>query len=121
MNLSGGTAVFPEALCALPRRTFGRKWSISIGEGFLQHSANQALLKALEEGLLTKDAYFQQILRQIYRLIFVFTVEERGVLHPRDDSPESQAARRAYTEGCALARLRDLCMMRRARTRHGDR
>lgn len=91
-----------------------------FGQGFLQHPANQALRTALNDGTLSKDNYFQQLLRLIYRLIFVFTVEERGVLHSQDDSPAALAARRAYAEGYALARLREFCLKRRARTRHND-
>ncbi|KSD35252.1 restriction endonuclease [Pseudomonas aeruginosa] len=93
---------------------------LTFGTGFLQHPANQSLRTALDNGTLSKDAYFQQLLRLIYRLIFVFTVEERGVLHPQDDSPDALAARRSYAEGYALARLRELCLKRRARTRHDD-
>ena len=93
---------------------------LTLGAGFLQHPANQALRTALNDGTLSKDNYFQQLLRLIYRLIFVFTVEERGVLHPQEDSAEAQVARRAYAEGYALARLRELCLKRRARTRHDD-
>ncbi|MGC3579953.1 Eco57I restriction-modification methylase domain-containing protein [Pseudomonas aeruginosa] len=93
---------------------------LTLGAGFLQHPANQALRAALDDGTLGKDAYFQQLLRLIYRLIFVFTVEERGVLHPQDDSPDALAARRAYAEGYALARLRERCLKRRARSRHDD-
>lgn len=91
-----------------------------LGEGFIQHPANDALRSALHNGELSKDAYFQQLLRLIYRLIFVFSVEERGLLHPKDDSKASQAARRAYAEGYAVARLRDLCLKRRARNRFDD-
>ncbi|WP_343622907.1 Eco57I restriction-modification methylase domain-containing protein [Roseateles puraquae] len=93
---------------------------LALGEGFLQHPANEALRTALHDGSVSKDAYFQQLLRLIYRLIFVFTVEERGVLHTPDDSEESIAARRAYAEGYALARLREVCLKRRARNRHDD-
>ncbi len=93
---------------------------LTFGQGFLQHPDNHALRAALHEGTLSKDAYFQQLLRLIYRLIFVFTVEERGLLHPQDDSADAQTARRAYAEGYALARLRELCLKRRARTRHDD-
>ncbi|WP_323032131.1 Eco57I restriction-modification methylase domain-containing protein [Brachymonas denitrificans] len=93
---------------------------LTLGAGFLQHPANHALRAALNDGTLSKDNYFQQLLRLIYRLIFVFTVEERGVLHPQEDSAEAQVARRAYAEGYALARLRELCLKRRARTRHDD-
>ncbi|AJD49058.1 hypothetical protein S7S_13230 [Isoalcanivorax pacificus W11-5] len=97
---------------------------LTFGQGFLQHPANQTLRTALDDGTLSQDDYFQQLLRLIYRLIFVFTVEERGVLHPQSqdqhDTPAAQSARRAYTEGYALARLRELCLKRRARTRHDD-
>ncbi|QYY26412.1 N-6 DNA methylase [Diaphorobacter sp. MNS-0] len=93
---------------------------LTFGEGFLQHPANDALRAALHEGQLSQDAYFQQLLRLIYRLIFVFTVEERGVLHPQDDSADALAARKAYAEGYALARLRQLCLKRRARNRFDD-
>ena len=91
-----------------------------LGEGFVQHPANDALRSALHNGELSKDAYFQQLLRLIYRLIFVFSVEERGLLHPKDDSKEALAARRAYAEGYAVARLRDLCLKRRTRNRFDD-
>ena len=93
---------------------------LTFGQGFLQHPDNHALRTALHDGTLSKDAFFQQLLRLIYRLIFVFTVEQRGVLHPRSDSADAQAARRAYAEGYALIRLRELCLKRRARTRHDD-
>jgi hypothetical protein len=75
-------------------------------QAFLQHPANHALRAALNDGTLSKDDYFQQLLRLIYRLIFLFSVEERGLLHPRtpgqDDSSAAQAARRAYAEGYAV-------------------
>ncbi|WP_276268432.1 Eco57I restriction-modification methylase domain-containing protein, partial [Cupriavidus basilensis] len=91
-----------------------------LGGGFLQHPANDALRTALHDGTLSQDAYFQQLLRLIYRLIFVFSVEERGLLHAQDDSPAAVAARRAYAEGYALAHLRERCLKRRARTRFDD-
>ncbi|OCB02104.1 restriction endonuclease, partial [Acidithiobacillus ferrivorans] len=91
-----------------------------FGGGFIQHPANEALRQALDTGTLSADAYFQQLLRLIYRLIFLFNVEERGLLHPADDSATAIAARSAYAEGYAVARLRDLCLKRRARNRFDD-
>ncbi|MFZ6720229.1 Eco57I restriction-modification methylase domain-containing protein [Undibacterium sp. Ji49W] len=93
---------------------------LTLGEGFLQYSANEALRNALHSGELSKDAYFQQLLRLIYRLIFLFSVEERGLLHGKDESETAQAARRDYAEGYAVARLRELCLKRRARNRFDD-
>ena len=93
---------------------------LTLGEGFLQHPSNDKLRTALDSGQLSRDAYFQQLLRLVYRLIFVFTVEERGVLHPQWNDPETKAARRAYAEGYALARLRNFSLKRRPRNRHDD-
>lgn len=96
-----------------------------LGEGFIQHPANQTLRQQLDNGELSKDAYFQQLLRLIYRLIFLFTVEERGVLHPapkegEKDSKIAQQARRAYAQGYALGRLREACLKRRNLNRFDD-
>lgn len=93
---------------------------LTLGEGFLQHPDNEALRRVLHDGELSKDGYFQQLLRLIYRLIFLFSVEERGLLHPADEKKEAIAARRAYSEGYAVARLRELCLKRRARNRFDD-
>jgi hypothetical protein len=94
---------------------------VTLGEGFLTHPANEALRQELLDGTLTTDAFFQQILRLVYRLIFIFNIEERGLLHPQDDSTEAIRARRAYAEGYAFGKLRDYCLKRRARNRHDDR
>jgi len=93
---------------------------LTLGQGFIEHPDNQVLRTALDDGSLSKDAYFQQLLRLVYRMIFVFTVEERGLLHPHDDSPAALQARQTYAEGYALGRLRDLCLKRRARNRFDD-
>jgi len=91
-----------------------------LGEGFIQHPANQALRTQLDKGELTKDAYFQQLLRLVYRLIFLFSVEERGVLHTGDTGKAGQQARRAYAQGYAMSRLREACLKRRNLNRFDD-
>ena len=88
-----------------------------LGQGFLSHAANAKLRSALHSGDLTTDRYFGQLLRLVYRLIFLLTVEERDLLHPRD---ASDSARRLYAEGYALRRLRDRAVRRGAHDRHGD-
>jgi len=93
---------------------------LALGDGFLQHPANETLRRALQDGELSADGYFQQLLRLVYRLIFLFSVEERGLLHPADETAAAVAARRAYAEGYAAARLRELCLRRRARNRFED-
>ena len=88
---------------------------LTFGNGFLQHPTNDALRLALQNGELKKEDYFAQLLRLIYRLIFVFSIEERGLL--KDATGQTNAA---YTQGYALARLRDMALRRRARNRFDD-
>ncbi|OAI03717.1 restriction endonuclease [Methylomonas methanica] len=93
---------------------------LDLGIGFIEQPANESLRLDLLEGRLDKEAFFQQLLRLVYRIIFLFTVEERGVLHTDDDTKEGIAARKAYAEGYALSRLRDRCLRRRARNAFDD-
>lgn len=93
---------------------------LTLGTGFIQHPSNETLRRDLHEGNLSKEAYFEQLLRLVYRLIFLFTVEDRGILHSDDSDKQAQAARKAYAEGYAMARLRDRCLRRRARDGFDD-
>lgn len=88
-----------------------------LGNGFLGHRDNAALRERLADGSLLKDAYFQQLLRLVYRCLFLFCAEERGLLH----APDSDAvARDHYARGYSLRRLRTRCLRRAARDSHGD-
>jgi hypothetical protein len=89
----------------------------ALGRGFLAHPENQPIRAALQDGKLTPDALFQQLLRLVYRLIFLLTAEERGVLHPPD---AADGAKRLYAEGYSLRRLRDRSVKRSAHDRFAD-
>lgn len=89
----------------------------ALGEGFLTHPENAALRAALQGGSLSTTAYFQELLRLVYRLIFLLTVEERGLLHTE---ASSEAARRLYAEGYSLRRLRERSVRRSAHDRFSD-
>ena len=93
---------------------------VTLGEGFLKHPANEPLRRALIAGDLKRNEYFEELLRLIYRFIFLFAVEERGLLHPRDDSPAAAAARRIYEQGYSTRRLRERCLRRVARDAYDD-
>ena len=88
-----------------------------LGQGFLSHAANRKLRSALHAGQLTRDDYFGQLLRLVYRLVFLLTVEERELLHPRD---ASDSARRLYADGYGLRRLRDRAVRASAHDAQGD-
>ena len=88
-----------------------------LGRGFLSHAANRKLRRALHAGDLTRERYFGQLLRLVYRLVFLLTVEERNLLHPKN---VSEPARRLYAEGYALRRLRDRAVRGSAHDRQRD-
>jgi N-6 DNA Methylase len=90
---------------------------LELGQGFIENPANNALRQALIDGTLSGQAYFEQLLRAIYRLIFLFAAEDRGLLHLPGASEQS---RKVYSEGYSLARLRERSMRRTAWDRHGD-
>ena len=88
-----------------------------LGQGFLSHNANTELRSALRTGELTEECYFRQLLRIVYRLVFLLTVEERNLLHPKS---ASESARRLYADGYAVRRLRDFSIRRIAHDHHRD-
>ena len=88
-----------------------------LGKSFVAHPQNTALREALHKGVLHRDEYYGQLLRLVYRLIFLLTVEERNLLHPKD---ATEAARSLYSEGYAIKRLRDRAVRRTAHDRHID-
>ena len=90
---------------------------LELGQGFIENPANGALRQALSEGTLSGHAYFEQLLRVVYRLIFLFAAEDRGLLHP---SRASEQTRRVYAQGYSLGRLRERSMRRTAWDRHVD-
>ena len=88
-----------------------------LGQGFLSHPSNKTLRSTLHAGELTKDGYFGQLLRLVYRLVFLLTVEERNLLHPKD---ASDSLRELYAEGYSLRRLRDRAIRGSAHDRKSD-
>ncbi len=88
-----------------------------LGRGFVSHPANTALREALSSGTLTAQDYFKELLRLVYRQIFLLTIEEREILHPR--GADSQAVS-LYAQGYGLRRLRDRAVRRSAHDRYGD-
>lgn len=84
----------------------------TFANGLLAHPKNKALVEAIQRGDLTAAVYYQQLLRLIYRLLFLLVIEERNLVYPL--SP-SASKRDLYHRYYSLQRLRRL-----ADTRHLD-
>ena len=75
-----------------------------LGQGFLE-SRNSELKERLRSGALSRQDYFRQLLRMVYRLLFLFAAEDRGLLHT-SGTPE-QALKR-FSAWHSTTRLRHL-------------
>ena len=82
---------------------------LDFGNGFLSHPNNDALRNAVTDNNLEADVYYQQLLRLIYRLLFLMVIEERDMIFPVD-APKKQ--RDIYREFYSIARLRRLAEKR---------
>ncbi|GAA5264604.1 hypothetical protein ACOSOMT5_P1029 [Acidiphilium sp. MT5] len=90
---------------------------LALGTGFLADPANADLRDRLRTGTLPLPNFFGQLLRLIYRLIFLLTAEDRDLLHP---SGTALGPRKLYADGYSLSRLRDRAIRRSAWDRYHD-
>lgn len=74
-----------------------------MGNGLLEDPANTELRARFATGELDPRGYFTQLLRTIYRLLFLFVVEERDLIYPRNETPDGQISTDAAT-----TRFRDI-------------
>lgn len=88
-----------------------------FGRCFLQHPANGELRSKLEKGQLSTQDYYRQLLRLVYRLIFLFVAEDRGLLLVPDAAVE---ARQRFQNYYSTMRLRAVAERQRG-SRHHDR
>ena len=91
---------------------------LAFGNGFLAHPENSSLRTRVTAGELPLPEFFGQLLRLVYRLIFLLVAEDRGLLHPPGASP---SAAKLYAEGYSLSALRDRAIRRTAWDQHFDR
>ena len=89
----------------------------ALGCGVLAHPANQTLRAGLRRGgALTPEDLKRQLLRIVYRVLFLLVAEARDLLHAPDADPE---AKDRYQRYYSVARLRGLAQRRRGGT-HSD-
>ncbi|SVD18302.1 uncharacterized protein METZ01_LOCUS371156, partial [marine metagenome] len=91
---------------ALERLRDGVQKSIeTLGAGFLSNTENKSLIHDLQSGELTEHEFYGQILRLVYRLIFLCVAEDRDLLHPDGTSQNSKTN---YSNYFSLKHLREL-------------
>ncbi len=97
-----------------------------LGTGFLSHPANAALRASLQsaDGGYDRQAFFEELLRLVYRFIFLATVEDRRDRATGEHlvfTPEATAdAKARYLAGYSLTWLRERAVRRSQHDRHAD-
>lgn len=89
----------------------------ALGQGFLKHPANHELRSRIRNGELDKQDYYRQLLRMVYRLLFLFVAEDRGLLL---DPKAKDTAKALFNEHFSTQRLRLLAERMRGSNRHHD-
>ncbi len=89
----------------------------ALGRGFLSCQPNRKLREDLRSGALDPQDYYRQLLRLVYRLLFLFSAEDRGLLLVPGEA--HAAARERYLTYYSTSHLRRLAE-RRTGTRHTD-
>ncbi|MGO8759689.1 MAG: hypothetical protein ACLQG3_16350 [Terracidiphilus sp.] len=99
-----------EEIAARERLSSGvREALLALGKGILVHPANAALAGRLSNGQLPMPDFFNELLRTVYRLIFLLVAEDRDLLH----SPSASAdTRKLYAQGHSVSALRDRAIRR---------
>ena len=87
-----------------------------FGAGFIDNPANSALRNRLHSGELEKQDYYRQLLRLVYRLIFLFAAEDREVLLSPNATIEQK---KRYQEFYSTHRLRFIAGKMKGSV-HGD-
>lgn len=87
-----------------------------LGSGFLE--ANPELAARLRSGELSLTEWFNELLRLVYRLIFLMVAEDRNLLHSDTAKPD---VRQLYAEGYSLVALRAQCARAMTWDKHHDR
>jgi type I restriction-modification system DNA methylase subunit len=100
-----------EGVAALDKLRSGVEKAIeALGRGFLRHPDNAALKDMLAKSKLDKQDYYRELLRLVYRLIFLFVTEDREVLLTPS---ATETARERYRRFYSTRRLRELARKRR--------
>jgi hypothetical protein len=90
---------------------------VALGQGLLEHPKNGHLVEQIRKQQLTNDQYYTELLRLVYRLLFLLVAEERRLLFPESSS---NAAEERYLRHYSINRLRHEATRVRHRETHQD-
>lgn len=97
-----------------------QKTMMFIGNAALTNPANNALREALASGKLTAEVFNKELMHLIYRILFLFIIEDRNLVYD-GDSDQIMRWKEIYSRYYAASRFRALSELSYVRDgRHSD-
>lgn len=90
----------------------------TLGNAFLKHEDNNHLRDAFRSGRLGAEQYYRQLLRLVYRFLFLMVTEERRLVFPEEEA--GSPGHLIYDRYYSISRLRDRAERYYAEDRHYD-
>jgi hypothetical protein len=81
---------------------------LNLANGFINDPNNIELRAAFENEEIDLGEYYRHQLRIIYRLLFLFVIEERNLVYAESKTPETKRFNQIYFNHYSLLRLRKL-------------
>ncbi len=75
-----------------------------FGNAFIAHPQSAHLREQIASGTLSANSYYRELLRLVYRLLFLMVAEERRLMFP--ETKENEERRTIFTEHYGAGRLR---------------
>ena len=91
-----------------------------LGNGFIREPSNDDLRKALSDGSLSAKGYTHELLRLMYRFLFIFCLEERELLYVKENTDANRLARERYQLGYSFHRYREMSRKKRFQNKFMD-
>jgi hypothetical protein len=80
----------------------------NLANGFVNHPENKNLRDLIAANNFNTDEYYKQMLRIIYRVLYLFVIEERNLVYAESKEKETKRFNQIYFKYYSLLRLRKL-------------
>jgi hypothetical protein len=81
---------------------------VGLANGFIQNPHNETLREQLKNNKISAEGYYAELLRLIYRFLFLIVTEERDLVYPETADDDILYKKRIYYQYYSIERLRKL-------------
>lgn len=81
---------------------------VLLGNGFIKHPLNSDFREAVRNNQINTSVYYQHQLRLIYRMLFLFVIEEKNLVFADNKTSDTKKQSDIYRKYYSLDRLRKL-------------